>query len=105
MIRRRAVPRPSFTRRSAPLAYRVPWVVDRASAPDYRLVNAGDHELRGVSVSVLGSSTFTVSAPAVVRPGAAVRATVSGADPSRDTILVVRWFAPDGAEYLWQVSF
>jgi hypothetical protein len=29
---------------------------------------------------------------------------VTSADPARDTVLVVRWFPPDGREYLWQVS-
>jgi hypothetical protein len=40
-----------------------------------------------------------------VHPGAAIHTTVDGPDPARDTIVVVRWFAEDGAEYLWQMSF
>jgi hypothetical protein len=39
-----------------------------------------------------------------VLPGEAVRASVTGVDPARDTVLVVRWFPPDGREYLWQIS-
>ncbi|GAA4150722.1 hypothetical protein [Leifsonia shinshuensis] len=86
-------------------AYRVPWTVDRSTAPHYRLVNTGREELRGVTVSIAGSSSVRVSAPALVRPGEAVRASLSGGDPARDTVLIVRWFPPDGREYLWQVSF
>ena len=49
--------------------------------------------------------TVSVSAPSSIRPGEAVRATIGGPDPAEDTILLVRWFPPDGREYLWQVSF
>ncbi len=87
-------------------AYRVPWTVDRSGAPHYRLVNTSAEELRGVTVSIAGSSSVRVSAPSAVRPGEAVRASLSGSDdPARDTLLVVRWFPPDGREYLWQISF
>ncbi len=87
------------------LAYRVPWRVDRSAAPHYRLVNTSREVLTGVSVSVAGRSTLTVSAPASVRPGESVRASLGGGDPARDTLLVVRWFPPDGREYLWQIAF
>ncbi|WP_348787292.1 hypothetical protein [Leifsonia sp. NPDC080035] len=89
------------TRRTA---YPVPWVVDRSAAPHYRIVNTGAQELRGVTVSIAGSSDVRVSSPASVRPGEAVRANVIG-EPARDTVLVLRWFPPDGREYLWQISF
>lgn len=104
MIRRRAsrILRPIFRR---PVAYRVPWRVERSAAPHYRIRNVGHDTLRGVTVSVSGRSRLRVAAPVVVPPGVAIHATVSGPDPARDTILVVRWFAPDSAEYLWQVSF
>jgi hypothetical protein len=83
----------------------VPWIVDRSGAPHFRLVNAGTEELRGVTVSIAGSASVRVSSPASIRPGEAVRASLVGGDPARDTLLVVRWFPPDGREYLWQVSF
>lgn len=86
-------------------AYPVPWSVDRTAAPHYRIVNTSAQELRGVTVSVAGSSDVRVSSPASIRPGEAVRAVLVGEDPSRDTLLVVRWFPPDGREYLWQISF
>jgi hypothetical protein len=86
-------------------AYRVPWTIDRSGAPHFRLVNTGPDELRGVTVSIAGSSSLRVSSPSSIQPGEAVRASLHGGDPARDTLLVVRWFPPDGREYLWQVSF
>jgi hypothetical protein len=83
----------------------VPWIVDRSGAPHFRLVNSSSDELRGVTVSIAGSASLRVSSPSSVRPGEAVRASLFGGDPARDTLLVVRWFPPDGREYLWQVSF
>lgn len=83
----------------------MPWRVDRSTAPHYRLVNTSREVLTGVSVSVAGSSTLTVSTPVAVRPGDSVRASIAGGDPARDTLLVVRWFPPDGREYLWQIAF
>ncbi|GAA1442848.1 hypothetical protein GCM10009617_15740 [Leifsonia poae] len=92
-------------RRSRGPAYQVPWQVDRGAPPVYRLVNTGPHVLRGVTVSVSGRSQLRVSAPASIAPGAAVSAIVTGDDLARDTVLVIRWFPPDGKEYLWHVSF
>ncbi len=92
-------------RRPRARAYRVPWRVDRSAPPVYRLVNTGPHVLRGVTVSVSGRAELTVSAPASIVPGDAVSAVVTGDDLARDTVLVVRWFPPDGDEYLWRVSF
>ena len=81
-----------------------PAAVDRSAAPHYRIVNAGTQELRGVTVSIAGASDVRVSSPASIRPGEAVRADLVPG-PSRDTLLVLRWFPPDGREYLWQISF
>lgn len=104
MNRLRFLRNPSPAPRPRRLAYPVPWRVDRSTTPHLRIVNAGREPLRGVTVSVAGSSRLRVSAPASVLPGEAVRASLSGADPARDTVLVVRWFPPDGREYLWQIS-
>ena len=83
----------------------MPWDVDRSAPPLYRLVNTSREVLRGVTVSISGRSRLRVSSPTVVAPGAAVEATVTGPDVAADTILVLRWFRPDGSEYLWNVSF
>jgi hypothetical protein len=67
-------------------------------------VNDGRHALRGVTVSIVGSSRLRVRGPACVPPGHSLLASVSGKHLERDTLLVVRWFPPDGREYLWQIS-
>lgn len=105
MIRYRGLRSPLSERLPRRHAYRVPWRIDRTSAPLYTLVNGSNEVLRGVTVSVAGRSRVRVTAPSSVHPGQAVRATVSGSDPAEDTILLVRWIPSDGREYLWQVSF
>jgi hypothetical protein len=104
MNRLRILRSPSPAPRPRRFAYPVPWRVDRSTAPHLRLVNDSREPLSGVTVSVAGSSRLRVSGPTSVRPGESVRASVSGRDPERDTVLVVRWFPPDGREYLWQIS-
>ena len=68
-------------------------------------MNTGDQVLRGVTLSVAGSSDLRVHSPSSVGPGEAVRASLDGSRAERDTLLVVRWFTPDGREYLWQIGF
>lgn len=104
MIRCRVLRSPQSIRRLRAIAYRVPWHVDRTAPPQYRLVNTGPHILRGVTVSVSGRARLRVSAPTSVHPGDAVAATVTGRELERNTVLVVRWFPPDGREYLWHVK-
>ncbi|MFP3464883.1 hypothetical protein [Leifsonia sp. SIMBA_070] len=104
MNRLRFLRSPSPALRPRRLAYPVPWSVDRTTPPHYRLVNGGRETLHGVTVSIAGSSRLRVSAPCSVLPGESVLASVTGPHPSRDTVLVVRWFPPDGREYLWQIS-
>ena len=87
------------------IANSLPGTVERSGAPHFRLVNTSSEELRGVTVSIAGSASLRVSSPSSIRPGEAVRASLHGGDAARDTLLVVRWFPPDGREYLWQVSF
>jgi len=105
MIRYRGLRSPLSAHAPRVRAYRVPWRIDRTCAPLYSLVNESREVLRGVTVSVAGRSRVRVSAPSSIHPGEAVRATIGGPDPAEDTILLVRWFPPDGREYLWQVSF
>ena len=104
MNRLRFLRSPSPAPRPRRLAYPVPWRVDRTTAPHLRLVNAGPHTLSGVTVSISGGSRLRVNVTGSVQPGEAIRASVTGPDPARDTVLVVRWFPPDGREYLWQIS-
>jgi hypothetical protein len=88
------------------LAYRVPLTLDRSGAPhSYRLTNTGSEPLRGLSFSLLGSGLMRATAPVLLVPGQQVRLSIRGAALPVSSILVVRWFRPDGDEYLWRVSF
>jgi hypothetical protein len=55
--------------------------------------------------SLHGSGVMPVSAPSTLEPGDVLEIVISGSDLARNTIGVVRWFRPDGQEYLWRVSF
>ena len=89
-----------------PLAYRVPFVVDRSRAPvRYHLINRSPEALDSVRIAVLGSGLLLPISQSRVLPGAVVAFAVRGADLARTTVLVVRWFRPNGDEYLWRVSF
>jgi hypothetical protein len=65
----------------------------------------GDEVLHAISLHLLGSGTMLSRAPVTVRPGERLSTTIRGDDLALDTVLVVRWFRPDGGEYLWRVSF
>ncbi|TXN31281.1 hypothetical protein [Lacisediminihabitans profunda] len=87
-------------------AYPVPFRLDRDTGPRrYLLTNAGTEPVDGVTVSLLGSGMMPASLPATLLPGESLEVMVSGRDLARCTVLVVRWFRPNGREYLWRVSF
>ena len=86
-------------------AYSVPLRVDRSRAPTYSLTNVGNERITGVTFCLLGSGVMPARAPLALEAGAATTLTIRGDDLARRTVLVVRWFRPDGDEYLWRVSF
>ncbi len=87
-------------------AYPVPFRIERDNAAQrYRLVNQGTERLSGVSLSLLGAGMMPASAPATLLPGDILEVTIAGRELERRTVLIVRWFRPGGAEYLWRVSF
>ena len=87
-------------------AYRVPLRLDRRDAPrHYRLRNVGDEPLRGLSFSLLGSGVMRASPPLLLAPGAEVTLRIRGSTLPVSAILIIRWFRPNGDEYLWRVSF
>jgi hypothetical protein len=89
-----------------PIAYRVPFRVDRDyAAGTYLLTNVSREVVHSVSFTLHGSGVMAISPPRMVRPGHAIEVTVAARNPARDTILVVRWFRPNGMEYLWRVAF
>jgi hypothetical protein len=90
---------------TSPIAYRVPWQVDRRQAPTYHLVNRSTEPLRGVTFDLTGAAIMRAPIPRTVQPSESLTLTILGHDLARDTILLVRWFKPGGDEYLWRVSF
>lgn len=92
-------------RDSVPLAYRVPWRVDRSAAPTFRIINASADKLRGVTLDLTGEAVMIATSRAVVLPGEWVSATIIGRNLALNTILLVRWFNAEGDEYLWRISF
>jgi hypothetical protein len=89
-----------------PLAYRVPFAVDRSKAPQrYYLINRSDERLDAVRLCLLGSGVMLPLSSRRLQPGAMLSFVVRGSDISRDTVVVVRWFRPNGDEYLWRISF
>ena len=85
-------------------AYRVPFRLDR-QPPSYRFLNESDEPVHGVAVTIHGAGTLAANAPAKLQPGEALEVTIDGDRLERGTILVVRWFRPNGIEYLWRASF
>lgn len=91
---------------SRPLAYRVPFRLERNRAHNtYRLINVGHEVVHGVSFTLHGAGVMAISPPRIVRPGYGVEVTIAAANLAQNTILVVRWFRPGGVEYLWRVAF
>lgn len=88
------------------LAYRVPFAVRRDSASHtYRIVNTSSEILDGVAFTLHGGGMLGASAPAMLAPAEALEVSIAGQNLARNSILVVRWFRPNGVEYLWRVSF
>lgn len=87
-------------------AYPVPFHVERDAGPrKYLLTNRGSETVDGVTLNLLGAGVMPASTPSTLQPGETLEVVISGRDLARSTILVVRWFRPDGEEYLWRVSF
>lgn len=90
---------------TTPCAYPVPLRFDRnGRSRRYELVNVGDESLEAVSLTLHGAGLMSSSAPALLLPGHGVEITIRATDLARSTILVVRWFRPNGMEYLWRVT-
>jgi hypothetical protein len=89
-----------------PPAYRVPFVVDRSRAPvRYYLVNRSPEPLDGVRLTLLGSGMMLPISSRRMQPGGIVAFAAYGSQLSRTSVVIVRWFRPNGEEYLWRVSF
>jgi hypothetical protein len=87
-------------------AYPVPFDLQRDAGPRrYVLTNGGSERLDGITLSLLGAGVMPATAPSVLEPGESLEVIISVRDLARSTVLVVRWFRPNGEEYLWRVSF
>jgi len=85
-------------------AYRVPFTVERHGR---RIVlrNMSDERIEALSLTMHGGGVVGTSSPSSLIPGQAIEIWVSGRELARSSILVVRWFRPNGDEYLWRLSF
>ena len=87
-----------------PLAYRVPFLLQREPARHlYRLTNTSLETLHGVTFTLHGAGVMAFSPPRSMRPEHGIEVTIAARPQS--AILVIRWFRPSGVEYLWRVAF
>ena len=87
-------------------AYRVPWSLERdATEGSFALRNLGLESLSGVSITLYGSDTLPTTAPITLHPGDVLDVDISGGELARCSVAIVRWFRPDGTDYLWRISF
>lgn len=90
---------------AAGAAYRVPWAVERRDDPRFLLVNTSDEELHGVHLVLTGAGRLLWTRPLRVEPGGRIAFVLHADDPARDCVVCVRWFRPDGGEYVWRIVF
>lgn len=85
-----------------PLAYRVPWRVDRVYDRHPLVTNAGADAADFVRAFVdLGGATATEHWGQML-PGDTAELCLCEADPD-DTVVTLSWFRPDdGDEYIWR---
>ena len=87
-------------------AYAVPLQLDRRDAPhSYRLTNISRETLRGLAFTLHGAGLMRATPPLLLHPGQQVRLRIHGSTLEVSAILIIRWFRPNGDEYLWRVSF
>lgn len=94
----------TITHGAGEAAYIVPFVLER-NPPVYRLLNVSLEAVHGVTFTLHGAGMMAANSPALIEPGGALEVRITGQNLARAAILVVRWFRPNGVEYLWRVSF
>jgi len=86
-----------------PIAYRVPFALEREPARHaYLLTNTSLETVHGVTFTMHGSGVMAISPPRTLRPEHGIEVII--ATGAREAILVIRWFRPNGNEYLWRVE-
>ena len=87
-------------------AYRVPFALERLPELNlYRLTNTGGETIVGATLTLHGSGLMAASPPRSLAPEDTIEVLIAGRELALNAILVVRWFRPNGTEYLWRVSF
>ncbi len=84
-------------------AYPVPFHLDRHAAPVLRLVNHSTETVRWVRIELDGPGVIASTITPRLLPGDGIDLRVRGADPARETRVVVRWLRDDDTQYLWGV--
>lgn len=85
-----------------PLAYRVPWRVDRIYDRHPLVTNAGAAALDFVRVFAAHGTVSTTEHWGQMPPGDTAEMCLCDADPD-DTVVTIAWFRPDdGEEYVWR---
>jgi hypothetical protein len=86
-----------------PVAYRMPFEVERFGSERIELRNASRDVLRWITIDLMGPGHFVAQTPAKLEPGQALAVWLFGDDLARQTKVQVSWFH-DGVQYLWLVS-
>lgn len=90
---------------SPPLAYPVPFDLERLGGGRLRLRNTSAETLTSVVFLLDGPGAMLARPAGLLEPGATATLDVRGHDLPRRTAVVVRWARPDGTSYLWRISF
>ena len=96
--------------RDAGGAVAVPWrIVARSDSGVIEVEHRGPSPLHSVRFALAGSGMLGLSLPRTVYPGERVRVVLRGGQAEQslcatDTMLVMRWFQPDGTELLWPIA-
>lgn len=87
-----------------PQAYPIPWrVTARNGESELELENLSPAVLRQVRVVLLSEGPSELSLPTRVLPGQRIR--VSLAQPSADSMMLVRWLHRNGVELVWPITW
>ena len=88
-----------------PVAYRVPFSVDRSRPPLYTVWNDSPEPVHWVVARLIGSGIVDAPGPLCLAPGDGFELEVVGAEAGRDCRVVLSWLRDDDEPYLWSFTF